>query len=180
MIGTLAVGFQLMQAPNVSPVEMLSGNDSASERASGELTSPVSAFDGTQPAVANLNSPLLAALQAAATDSRDENIEILVNSGWRSAAYQNQLLEKAVSKYGSPEEAARWVATAETSAHVSGDAVDVAHFDAIGWLSEHGEKYGLCQIYANESWHFELRTDAQASGCPPLFRDPTEDPKMHP
>jgi len=42
-----------------------------------------------------------------------------------SPEYQNQLLREAVVKYGSDEEAARWVATADTSAHVMGDAVDI-------------------------------------------------------
>ncbi|HET9737332.1 MAG TPA: D-alanyl-D-alanine carboxypeptidase family protein, partial [Solirubrobacteraceae bacterium] len=59
-------------------------------------------------------------------------------SGWRSPQYQEQLLHGAVSEYGSEEEAARWVATAETSAHVSGDAVDIGPSDATAWLSEHG------------------------------------------
>ena len=88
---------------------------------------------------------------------RDDGIEFYVNSGWRSPEYQDQLLREAVSKYGSEEEAARWVATADTSAHVSGDAIDIGPFDATAWLSEHGAEYGLCQIYGNESWHYELR-----------------------
>ena len=53
-------------------------------------------------------------------------------------AYQEQLLDEAVSEYGSEEEAARWVATPETSPHVSGDAVDIGPADATAWLSEHG------------------------------------------
>ena len=101
-----------------------------------------------------------------------------VDSGWRSPEYQNQLLREAVSEYGSAEEAARWVATAETSAHVSGDAVDIGRFDATAWLSEHGAEYGLCQIYGNEPWHYELRPDAIDQGCPAMYADPTHDPKM--
>jgi hypothetical protein len=84
----------------------------------------------------------------------------------------------AVSKYGSEEEAARWVATADTSAHVSGDAVDIGHSDATAWLSEHGAEYGLCQIYSNEPWHYELRPEAIDHGCPPMYADPTHDPRM--
>jgi hypothetical protein len=76
------------------------------------------------------------------------------------------------------EEAARWVATAETSAHVSGDAVDIGPFDATAWLSEHGAEYGLCQIYSNEAWHYELRSEAGDHGCPPMYADPTHDPRM--
>ncbi|WP_372342063.1 D-alanyl-D-alanine carboxypeptidase family protein [Nocardia sp. CC227C] len=78
----------------------------------------------------------------------------MVNSGWRSPDHQNRLLRQAVAKYGSRAAAARWVATAETSAHVSGDAVDLAS-DAAKWLAAHGAGYGLCQIYANEPWHVD-------------------------
>ena len=80
-------------------------------------------------------------------------------------------------KYGSEEEAARWVATPSTSAHVSGDAVDIGRSDATAWLSEHGAEYGLCQIYSNEPWHYELRPAAVDHGCPPMYADPTHDPR---
>ena len=45
-------------------------------------------------------------------------------------------------------------------------------------MREHGAEYGLCQIYANEPWHYELRPDAGARGCPPIYADPTHDPRM--
>ncbi len=80
--------------------------------------------------------------------------------------------------YGSEEEAARWVATADTSPHVSGVAVDIGHVDATAWLSEQGAAYGLCQIYSNEPWHYELRPEASDHGCPALYADPTHDPRM--
>jgi zinc D-Ala-D-Ala carboxypeptidase len=76
------------------------------------------------------------------------------------------------------EEAARWVATADTSAHVSGDAVDIGHSDATAWLSEHGAEYGLCQTYRNEPWHYERRPQATNHRCPPSYADPTHDPRM--
>ena len=85
---------------------------------------------------------------------------------------------EAVSEYGSEEEAARWVATPDTSPHVSGDAVDIGPSDATAWLSEHGAEYGLCQIYGNEPWHYELRPEAVDHGCPPMYADPTHDPRM--
>jgi hypothetical protein len=61
---------------------------------------------------------------------------------------------------------------------VSGDAVDVAPDEASAWLSEHGAEYGLCQIWGNEPWHYELRPEAIDHGCPPMYADPTEDPRM--
>jgi hypothetical protein len=70
------------------------------------------------------------------------------------------------------------VATAETSAHVLGDAVDIGRPDATAWLAEHGADHGLCQIYRNEPWHYELRPEAIDNGCPPMYADPTHDPRM--
>ena len=81
-------------------------------------------------------------------------------------------------EYGSEAEAARWVATADTSLHVSGDAVDIGPSGAAAWLSEHGAEYGLCQIYRNEPWHYELRPEAIADGCPPMYANPTRDPRL--
>jgi LAS superfamily LD-carboxypeptidase LdcB len=107
-------------------------------------------------------------------------VEFVVDSGWRSPAYQEQLLRAAVSKYGSEREAARWVATPDRSAHVSGDAVDIGPVAAAAWLSDHGARYGLCQIYGNEPWHYELRTEAIDHACPLMYADPTHDPRMQP
>ncbi len=107
--------------------------------------------DETQ-AVANLDPDLLDALRRAATDAADDGVGFFVNGGWRSPEYQERLLHEAVSKYGSEREAARWVATPDTSAHVSGDAVDIGPSDARAWLSEHG--------------------------CPPMYPDPSHDPRM--
>lgn len=142
------------------------------------LPAGVTVFDDHRPGVANLNPDLLRALRAAATEAARDGVEFRVNSGWRSPAYQNQLLSEAVTKYGSAAEAARWVATADTSAHVAGHAVDIGPFDATTWLSRHGARYGLCQIYRNEPWHYELRPDAVDRGRPPLYPDPTHDPRM--
>jgi len=138
----------------------------------------VSVFDEQLPAVGQLDPDLLDALQRAATDAEAAGLRLRVNSGWRSPEHQQQLLQDAIAEYGSQEEAARWVATPETSAHVTGDAVDIGPHDAAEWLSEHGAAHGLCPIYRNEPWHFELRPDAVDDGCPPMYADPTEDPRM--
>jgi hypothetical protein len=61
---------------------------------------------------------------------------------------------------------------------VSGNAVDIGSSDATAWLSEHGAEYGLCQIYSNEPWHYELRPRAIGHGCPRMFGDPAHDPRM--
>ena len=145
--------------------------------ADGVVPGDASVFDDQIPAVANLDPGLLKTLRRAATDAASDGVEFQVNSGWRSPEYQEQLLRDAVSEYGSEAEAARWVATPETSAHVSGDAVDIGPVDAAAWLSQHGADYGLCRIYDNEPWHYELRPDAVDGGCPPTYADPTQDPR---
>jgi D-alanyl-D-alanine carboxypeptidase len=146
--------------------------------ADGAVPDGATVFDEEIPGVANLDPGLLGALRQAATDAAGDGVEFFVDSGWRSPEYQEQLLREAVSKYGSEEEAARWVATPNRSAHVSGDAVDIRPFDATAWLSDHGAVYGLCQIYSNEPWHYELRPEAIDHGCPPMYADPTHDPRM--
>jgi zinc D-Ala-D-Ala carboxypeptidase len=184
-----ALGFQLLASSSstaASPVDVLrsehrglrSDHRGALGEADGAVPDGTTVFDDAIRGVANLDSDLLGALRQAATDAADEGVEFVVDSGWRSPEYQNRLLREAVSEYGSEEEAARWVATAETSAHVSGDAVDIGDSDATAWLSEHGAEYGLCQIYGNEPWHYELRPEAIDRGCPPMYADPTHDPRM--
>jgi D-alanyl-D-alanine carboxypeptidase len=145
--------------------------------AHGAVPDGTTVFDTEVPGVAKLDPALLAALRRAATDASGAGGAFLVDSGWRSAAYQEHLFREAVAKYGSEAEAARWVATPNTSAHVSGDAVDLGS-DAAAWVSEHGAAYGLCQIYGNEPWHFELRPEAVTDGCPAQYADPTHDPRM--
>lgn len=146
----------------------------------GLVPDGTSVFDAEIPAVANLDPSLLKALRRSAREAAKGGVEFQLHSGWRSPGYQEQLLREAIAEYGSEEEAARWVATADTSAHVSGDAVDIGPVDATTWLSEHGARYGLCQIYRNESWHFELRPEAISRGCPRMYADPTHDPRMQP
>lgn len=185
---TVALGHQVLASSSstaASPIDAFQGAFRGEHRdalgeAGGKVPDGVTVFDDGFPAVANLDPALLGVLRRAATHAADDGVEFYVTSGWRSPAYQEQLLRDAISEYGSEEEAARWVATPETSPHVSGDAVDVGHSDATAWLSEHGSEYGLCQIYSNEPWHYELRHDAVDHGCPPAYADPTHDPRMQP
>jgi zinc D-Ala-D-Ala carboxypeptidase len=151
--------------------------DGTVTEADGAMPDGVTVSDEGHPGVVNLDPALLHALRDAATEAAEDGIEFVVNSGWRSPGYQEQLLRDAVADYGSVTEAARWVATPDTSAHVSGDAVDLG-YDAAAWLGEHGSRYGLCPTYHNEPWHFELRPDAIAQGCPPTYANPTQDPRM--
>src|SRR4051812_49421369 len=163
-------------APGFSKAPPLPGHKPARGEADGALPDGVTVFDDRYPGVTRLDPELLRAVREAATDAADDGVTFVVNSGWRSARRQDQLLREAVAEYGSAAEAARWVATADTSRHVSGDAIDIGRSRATAWLSGHGARYGLCQIYKNEPWHYELRTDAIERGCPPMYADPTRDP----
>jgi D-alanyl-D-alanine carboxypeptidase len=130
----------------------------------------VSSFDEHLPTIARLDPGLRAAVQAAETAAKADGFEFVIASGWRSAAYQQALLDEAVITYGSYDEARKWVNTPELSKHISGEAVDIGYTDANSWMSQHGADYGLCQIYTNEMWHFELATEPGGE-CPAQLGD---------
>jgi D-alanyl-D-alanine carboxypeptidase len=120
--------------------------------------------------VNRLDPDLLDAIQAAARDARDDGVRMVVTSGWRSKAHQRRLFDEAVTRYGSAEEALRYVSPPDRSEHVTGDAVDIGPTDAADWLGRHGADYGLCQIFANEIWHYELAT-TPGGRCPEMYAD---------
>jgi D-alanyl-D-alanine carboxypeptidase len=130
----------------------------------GQTLSP---FDVSNPALAQLDPALLNAVQAAANAAREQGIDLRINSGWRSRGFQQQLFDDAARTYGSVDIARQFVASPDVSKHVVGQAVDVAPVEAGKWLIRNGAQFGLCQIYANELWHFELAVDPQGN-CPPL------------
>ena len=134
-----------------------------------ESGASISPFADELPALANLDPALRQAMQDAATAALADGFEFVVTSGWRSERYQQTLFDEAVLEYGS-DEASRRVATPTTSAHVTGNAVDIGFTDANSWLSQHGADYGLCQTFANEMWHFELAT-TPGGVCPPQLPD---------
>ena len=154
---TAALGYKSQKSSSSSAASPLSSSAASPSKAprsehrdalgeaGGVVADGVTVFDKTIPAVANLDPALIRALRQAATDAANDRVKFYVSSGWRSPEYQNQLLREAVSKYGSEDEAARWVATAVTSPHVSGDAVDIEHSDATAWLSKHGAGSGCAR-----------------------------------
>jgi hypothetical protein len=177
-----ALGSQTLESSSstaASPIHIPhSEHPGALGEAGGAVPDGTTVFDDEVPGVAKLDPALLRALRQAATAAADDGVRFVVNSGWRSPAYEDQLRREAVAKYGSEQEAAKWVATGTTSPHVSGDAVDLGPAAATAWLSAHGAAYGLCRIYDNEPWHYELRPEAVDHGCPAMYADPTHDPRM--
>lgn len=149
------------------PGQSWSGTPAALSSREGQVPEPLSPFSD-DPAVARLDPVLLEALRQAANDAGAAGITLQVTGGWRSARYQWLLLQRAVGTYGSIEAARQYVLPPTESKHVTGEAVDVGPADAHGWLSRYGSEYGLCQIYANEPWHFELATEPGGT-CPALI-----------
>lgn len=136
------------------------------DAANGMLTQPASLDDDSHPAIARLDSSLRDALLAAEAEA---GFAFPVASGWRSEAYQRWLFDDAVQEHGR-DVAQQFVATVERSNHVAGDAVDIGDLDAQYWLISYGYRFGICQIYANETWHFELAT-TPGGACPALRVD---------
>ena len=106
----------------------------------------------------------------AVADAAREGVTLTLTSGWRSAEQQQRLVDDAVTKHGSLEEARRWVLPPEASAHVAGLAIDVGPRAGALWLGERSEQYGLCRTYANELWHFEPVINPGGS-CPAMLED---------
>jgi hypothetical protein len=95
-------------------------------------------------------------------------VALYIASGFRSIDRQKFLFERAIKKYGTETEAAKWVLPPYISHHPMGLAIDVNYpNDPTGaaWLEKNGWKFGLCRVFDNEWWHFEATT-APGSTCP--------------
>ena len=157
MVAACAVGVLMVGPPAGRPPTV---------RLADSYLQMLSPWDVANPAVGYLDPGLLGAVQQAATAAAADGVTMTITSGWRSMEFQQQLLDEAIATYGSLT-ARQYVQTPEHSRHVRGQAVDIAGPDAAQWLIANGARFGLCRIYANEPWHFELAADA-AGHCPPL------------
>jgi D-alanyl-D-alanine carboxypeptidase len=164
----VAAGFTLSgiapNAPAAADPGDASNSPSGGWVPDGQELSP---FDMSDPAVNRLDPALLDAVERAARSAAAGGVTLGITSGWRSPEFQQQLFDDAVVRYGSAAVASEYVASPEVSKHVVGKAVDVGPNDADYWLIGNGAGFGLCQIYANEIWHFELASDYGGT-CPPL------------
>ena len=165
VVGDAAASVPLPAPPTGAPVIGAGAIDTWSGwLPDGRTFSP---FDTSVQPIARLNPVLLKAIQDATRAAAAQNVNIVITSGWRSRGFQQRLFADGIRQYGSPEAAAQFVASPDVSKHVLGDAVDIGGDGASEWMIRNGSRFGLCQIYANENWHFELSTDA-AGTCPPL------------
>jgi hypothetical protein len=120
--------------------------------------------------VSELNRYVTNRFLAAQSEARKEGINLVVTSGFRTAARQAYLFERAVEKYGSAKEASKWVLPPDKSHHPDGIALDINYPgdpEDTKWLELNGYKYGLCRVYKNEWWHFEP-VIAPGEICPAL------------
>jgi len=154
---------------DVGDPEPLSIGTAATDTFGGWLPDGVtlSPFDVSNPVIAQLDPLLLKAVQDATRSSEADGVKMRITSGWRTKGFQQRLFDMGVVQYGSVDAARQFVASPEVSKHVVGEAVDIAPIEADKWLIRNGPRFGLCQIFANEIWHFELATDEQGR-CPPL------------
>jgi zinc D-Ala-D-Ala carboxypeptidase len=166
----VATGFTLAGIAPSAPAAADPGDGNASNSPGGGWVpegQQLSPFNMSDPAVNRLDPALLDAVERAARSAAAAGVTLGITSGWRSPEFQQQLFDDAVVRYGSAAVASEYVASPEVSKHVVGKAVDVGPSDADYWLIPNGAAFGLCQIYANEIWHFELASDYGGS-CPPL------------
>jgi LAS superfamily LD-carboxypeptidase LdcB len=122
-----------------------------------------------------LDKQLMYRFKAAQATAKKEGQIIYIVSGYRTLSRQKTLFANAVRRYGSIEEASKWVAPPLVSHHPWGTAIDVNYPDepiGAGWLEVHGYKFGLCRVFENEWWHFEP-TIAPGWKCPALVPDAT-------
>lgn len=106
----------------------------------------------------DLNPYLRVRFLAAQAEGKRDHISLKITSGYRSYERQTWLFSRAVKKYGSETEAAKWVLPPELSHHTWGVALDINYPndpESTKWLARNGYKYGLCRAYENEWWHFE-------------------------
>lgn len=123
--------------------------------------------------VGKLNQTLEIRFKSAQASARKEGVELKIVSGFRTLERQRYLFDQAVKKYGSYQEATKWVAPPEVSHHPLGLAIDVNYPNepkAAKWLEINGYKFGLCRTFKNEWWHFEGNI-APGWKCPKMLKD---------
>jgi len=98
---------------------------------------------------------------------------LLPVSGYRSSARQQRLWDRALARYGTREEARKWVAPPGGSPHQSGRAIDLylgtrndstnvaklRRTPAYQWLVANAQRFGFYP-YEREPWHWEYNPPA--------------------
>jgi len=122
-----------------------------------------------------LDKQLMNRFKAAQAAAKIDGQALYIASGFRTLSRQQTLFAQAVRRYGSVQEASKWVAPPLVSHHPWGVAIDVNYPDepvGAAWLEINGSKFGLCRVFENEWWHFEP-VIAPGWKCPALVPDAT-------
>ena len=123
-----------------------------------------------------IHPQVLARFLSAQAAAKEEGIEMVIDSGYRTTQTQEYLFNRAIKEHKTAEEAIKWVLPADLSRHPWGLALDVnLHHEKSGasWLEANGATFGLCRVYENEWWHFEPLI-APGGICPPLKPDASQ------
>ena len=123
-----------------------------------------------------IHPQVLARFLSAQSAAKEEGIEMVIDSGYRTTQTQEYLFNRAIKEHKTAEEAIKWVLPADLSRHPWGLALDVnLHHEKSGasWLEANGATFGLCRVYENEWWHFEPLI-APGGICPPLKPDASQ------
>lgn len=122
----------------------------------------------------------------------DEGVSLVPISGYRTFAYQDGLFGRAINRYGSPEEAAVWVAPPGYSEHHTGLALDIGDLDrpetdvevsfeetpVFEWLKNNADRFGFelsfpvgnPQGVSYEPWHWRFVGEIDAVVSPDASR----------
>jgi D-alanyl-D-alanine carboxypeptidase len=173
---TKSVALGLMAALLLGAAEPATrfGHHRYDEAPFGELRS-VGRYRATNRDV-RLRAPAAEAFTAMAAAAAKDGIGLIPISGFRSAAYQRSLFDRATRRYGSAAKAARWVAPPGYSEHAAGWSLDLgdaaapaADVDtsfettaAFAWLARHAAEHrfelsfprGNDQGVNYEPWHW--------------------------
>ena len=128
------------------------------------------------PGATTLNPELQKRFDEAKAAAKLDGVNLYIQSGYRSIELQTKLFKDAIAKYGSVDEASKWVSPPSVSRHPQGIAIDVNYpADPTGakWLEINGYKFGLCRVFENEWWHFEPNI-APGQKCPPRYANAME------
>ncbi|GAA4004767.1 hypothetical protein GCM10022247_27300 [Allokutzneria multivorans] len=115
-----------------------------------------------------LRDDVLAAWNSLKGKAAAENVKMCLNDGKRSAWQQQAEFDSAVRRFGSADQASKYVLTPEASNHVKGIAVDIQPLSAASWVERSNGKHGWCRRYQNEPWHFEY-DPSYVGGCPSML-----------
>lgn len=162
--------------PKSSPSKTPSSSTSSPQEANGENSDCENTSHDTAADESQKFSGMTRATQQAFLNAQKAaqatGLSFILNSGYRSATYQQRIFDCWVHELGSPQAARQYALPPSESAHVQGYAMDIAPPAAASWLQSTKGQYGLCRRYADETWHFEYQLRYKTQGCPTLLPHP--------